>query len=330
LNLPSGLIASLSYDPNDAYLTLLAPQDGAIHASLVGAYVEDERLIRDAVLDHLLVSADGVRVWGEGFTAYGTMGTANPLQQNHSGFIAGVDMPLGDGVTAGVAGAYTNYKASMPSHASRAVGETGHIVGYLGWSEDPSGGWMLKGGGEYGWGVAAINRVSGIDSDSNHESANTAQIFGEAAFRDHFEGADLEPHADIIWVQTQNGAFRETGGSTAMNGNAVSENATLARFGVRGLGRYIDLGSGIEVAPSLDIGWQVALSAPTPGLTASFNNGAGSALLTGAPVAVNAGTAQLGMAIKLGDDADLHLGYDGIFSAGEVDHGVTARLEWRF
>src|SRR6202042_621182 len=82
LNLPSGLIASLSYDPNDAYLTLLAPQDGAIHAALTGAYIEDERLIRDAVLDHLLTSADGVRLWGEGFTAYGTLGSVNVLQHN--------------------------------------------------------------------------------------------------------------------------------------------------------------------------------------------------------------------------------------------------------
>jgi subtilase-type serine protease len=284
------------------------------------------------VLDHLLTNADGARVWGEGFTAYGTIGSANVLQHNHSGFIAGVDVPVGDSLTAGLAGAWTGYKATMPSHASRAVGETGHVVGYLGWAEDAASdsGWMLKAGGEYGWGVAAINRVSGADTDSDHESAGTAQIFGEAAFRDHFEGADLEPHVDIIWVQTRNGAFQETGGPSAMNGNALSESVSLARLGVRGLGRYIDLGSGIEVAPSLDIGWQAALSSPTPGLTVNVNNGAGSALLLGTPVAGNAGTAQLGAAIKLGDNADLHIGYDGIFSGDEVDHGVTARLEWRF
>ncbi len=138
------------------------------------------------------------------------------------------------------------------------------------------------------------------------------------------------PHADIIWVQTRNGAFQETGGPSAMNGGALSESVSLARLGVRGLGRYIDLGGGVEIAPSLDIGWQAALSSPTPGLTVNVNTGVGSALLLGTPVAGNAGTAQLGAAIKLGDNADLHIGYDGIFSSGEVDHGVTARLEWRF
>jgi subtilase-type serine protease len=221
----------------------------------------------------------------------------------------------------------------MPSKTRSATGESGHAGAYLGWNglDENGSGLMLKAGGEYGWGAAQIRRTvsSTGETDTDHQSADTAQIFGEAAFRDHFLGADLEPHADVFWVMAENGAFAESGGSQAMSGTGITEDASFARLGVRGLGRYIDLGGGVEVAPSLDIGWQVALSNPTPGVTVGFATGTPT-LLLGTPAAVNSGTAQLGLAVKLGDSADLHLGYDGIFSSGEVDHGVTARLEWRF
>ena len=329
--LPSGFTASLSYDANNSYLNLLGgdASQGLIHANLAGAYLEDERLIRDAVLDHMITPSGGIQIWGEGFSAFGAVGKTNIMNHNHNGFIAGVDVPLGDGFTLGVAGAWTGYKVTMPSKTSAARGETGHALAYAGWNNlTDSGGWMLKLGGEYGWGAANVARSATSGASSNHQSANTAQIFGEASYRIHFIGADLEPHASLFWVMGQNGAFAETGGINAMSGSAIRQEGTFTRLGVRGLSRWIDLG-GVEIAPTLDIGVQLALANPTPGLTVGFATGTPT-LLRGNAASGTAGTAQLGLNVRLDDDAAIHFGYDGIFGMAGVDHAVTARLNWNF
>ncbi len=132
---------------------------GDIHASLRSAAVEDSRIIRDTVLDHLGKTSDSMMVWGAGFGGYGSIstdGNASGLHHDTAGFIAGADTPLDGGFRLGLAGAYTSNNASVTGKSSSASGNSGHVVAYGGWSD---GMIDLKLGGDFAFGTAQVTRT---------------------------------------------------------------------------------------------------------------------------------------------------------------------------
>ncbi len=342
-NVPLGLTARVSYDAHDVFLTLLAgtpppppppidPNGGQIYASVRTAFIEDERLIRNAVLGHMLTPDDGVWIWGEGFAAYGKLesaGAADDLQHNHAGGIAGIDMPLGDGFRAGIAGAYTGYKITVPALASSAVGHSGHLVGYAGWSD---GTYALRGGVELGWGAHDVARYVSLvsETDSGHQTGTTQQLFADAGTRIRTSGAIFEPHADLVWIRASGGAFHETGGTlSSLSGSAASISATYGILGIRALANEIELG-GVSVAPRLDLGWQHTFAVVQPHQSLTINNTGVSAVIVGLPLDTNAATAQLGTDVAFTPNLKLYVGYDGLVSDRSWDNAVIARLRWDF
>jgi autotransporter-associated beta strand protein len=340
LNLPSGLNASLSYDANDAYLTLSAPaapvppapvlnaQDGRIHAAIRGAYIEDERLIRDAVLDHLAQSGEAITIWGEGFAGYGEIGneTGAGLHHSHSGGIAGVDAQVADTIRLGIAGAYTGGRITQPASNGTASGTAGHVIGYADWKQDA---WRIDLGGEAGWGNDDVARtVSNLsETERDNQSDRMAQMFGEASYAFQALGGTFAPHADLYWVQATSGAFQEAGGVGALSGNGASDSETYSLLGIRALTKDIDLGSGIAIAPRLDLGWRHAFSGLTPSELVRFAGGTTTTILGVGPDG-DAMAVQLGADIKFAPNLGLDLGYDGILSTRDNDHAVTLRLDW--
>ena len=116
-NLPYGFIADVSYDPNTVFLTLtqyLDSGEGQIYASGTTTAIADERMLRNAVLDRLLAPGDGTVLWGEGFGGYNKFDDGLTIDHHHSGAIAGFDLPLDNGLRAGVAAAYTSASTSRP------------------------------------------------------------------------------------------------------------------------------------------------------------------------------------------------------------------------
>ena len=103
-NLPYSFTAQLSYDPNNVFLTLFPivdPRGGQIYADrTTTTAISDERMIRDAVLGHLLVPTDGGRRHrrlGRGLHRIRQVrqhGGLADIAHNHAGGIAGVDIGL--------------------------------------------------------------------------------------------------------------------------------------------------------------------------------------------------------------------------------------------
>jgi len=335
-NLPYGLAENISYDPNNVFLTLTAnldPNDAQIYADGTTTAISDERLIRNAVLDHLRAPSTGSNIWGAGFGGYSKFDNTTELAHHHSGGIAGFDVPLGNGIRAGLAAAYASSNTSSSTSGSlasgRASGDSGHVLAYASWSHGPI---ALRGGTAFGWGSRDITRYTPSQSATNQSSRpfETEQVFADAGYSFSAAGASLEPHVGLDWTHASNGSFQETGTSaTIFSGPGTDTSAAFTTLGLRMCLADIMFGS-LGVTPSLDLGWRHGFHLPRPEQSLTLNNAGVTVTADGVPLARDALTTKLGADIAITPALRLNLGYDGFFSGHANDNAATAELNWSF
>ncbi len=327
---------------NNVLRTSLAPQSdaavqtgfnqlaGDIHASLRSAAVEDSRILRDTVLDHLGKTSDSTTVWGAGFGGYGSIatdGNASGLHHASAGFIAGADMPVGDGFRLGVAGAYTSNNASTTGKSSTASGNSGHVLAYGGWSD---GAIDLKLGGDLGWGTTKVTRTLAAFSQINtdRQDQRVTQVFGDAGYKIETDQAMVEPYIDIASISATTGGFAETGGNTALSGGSRTETQTYGTLGMRA--SLAPMESVGNISPHVDMGWQRAFSTFRPGQVETIAGLSQSFVVLGAPLAKDAAAVRAGFDVAITPEATVSLDYDGSFASRVQNNAVRASLSWRF
>ena len=308
---------------------------GEIHASIRSTLIEDDRVVRQSILDRLSGSSgDGIVVWGDGFVSSGGVdGDGNAATMNHdnAGVIAGVDMALSHSLRAGLAGAYTEHKISIADRASTARGQSGHIAGYARWAQDA---WSVSGGVDYGWGNSNIARqvkFTGLsESDVSKQGHDTTQVFAEAGYTMTAGGARFEPYADLAWIQASSGAFAETGGALSdLTGSGRSDAVAYATAGVRVMPGQFALGD-VVFTPSAAVGWQHAIDDFRPGQTVSYAATLKSFTVLGVPLDSDAAVTQAGIDVNLGGQGKLSVLYDGVLSNKVRDHTLRAQFGWTF
>jgi autotransporter-associated beta strand protein len=304
----------------------LASVSGEIHASLRSAMIEDSRMIRDGVLGRL--AAGGTGVWGHAFADYGELdgdGNAAGLHRGSAGFIAGLDLPLAEGLRAGIAGAYAVQHVSVTARASRAGGDAGYVIGYAGWQDDR---WQVALGGDYGWGGNDISRVVAALGEVERASPDSegGQAFARISYDPRLSGLPLVPYFGLAHVAVHTGAFVETGGLAVLSGAGKTDTQTYTALGLRLAERELSLAA-MDFGIHADLGWSHALEGRTPSQTLAFATGRDFAVL-GAPVGSDAATIQLGFDLAIASTGSLSIGYDGSFSDSSFSHAIRGGLEW--
>ncbi len=305
---------------------------GDIRPSLRAAAIEDSRIIRDTLLDHMDHAGTGLTLWGASFAGYGRLasdGNAANLHHESAGFLAGVDMPVLSNVILGVAGGYSSNNARTPGNFSTASGDGGHIGAYAAWNP---GDLRFDIGGDYGFGSVTINRTVpqlGVTTIASQDQ-ETGQVFADLGYDIPLDGAALEPHAAIAHIIATSGAFNETGSIAALSGNEKSDSATYSLLGVRANLADMALGDNMTLAPRLDLGWQHALARLTPYQTVSYVNAGTSFAVLGTPLAQDAAALQAGFDLKVSPSATLFVSYDGSYSSRVENHAFRGGLSWRF
>ncbi|HEU0095669.1 MAG TPA: autotransporter domain-containing protein, partial [Rhizomicrobium sp.] len=310
---------------------VLTQLSGDLQASIASAAIEDSRLIRNAVLEQLSRSHDGVNVWADGFGGYGGIasdGNASAMHHTASGVVGGVDVPLADGVRVGIAGAYSANGVSSQNRQSQASGHMAHIIGYAGYT---AGGIALDIGGEYGSGTLDATRVLAAfgQSDASRRDQRLDQVFGRVGYRVAVEQPFLEPYLGIAHVDTAAGAFAETGGSTTLSGTGQSEHITYSMLGVQSSLDGVNV-DGMTLTPRADIAWDHAFNRVRPVQMLTFQNAATSFTVLGVPLAQDSAAVQLGLDLAITPHATLSLSYDGNLSSTADSHAVRGGLAWRF
>jgi fibronectin-binding autotransporter adhesin len=303
---------------------------GDIRPSLRAAAVEDSRIVRDTLLDHMRRGGEGVVLWVAGFGGYGGItgdGNSESLHHDDAGFLAGADLDVLPELRLGVAAGYTANSAHTASRFSAASGDAGHIAAYMDWR---SGNFSLDAGGDYGFGSVHIARViNGLGfANADTQDQETGQIFVDAGYRVPLDEAVLEPHATLAHVIASSGAFTESGDVSALSGGSASDSRTYAIFGLRGMIPDLKLDD-MNLTPRLDVGWQHALGHFAPGQTVALVNASQNFLVLGTPLARDAASIQAGFDLSLGETT-LFVTYDGSFASSAESHAFRGGLNWQF
>jgi len=309
----------------------LGQLSGDMHASIRSAMIDDSRIVRDAMLDHISTGAQSASVWGTGFYSHGGIdsdGNAATLDHSLAGFLAGVNMPLGDGFRAGIGGGYASNRASEPGRMSTASGESGHVIAYAAWNEDAL---TLKLGGDFGWGTVDMTRQVPALSETNRASQNqrTAQVFGEASYLLQTDAARIEPYGRLAHVSAHTGDFAERGGVSALSGGATQDDSTYLTLGARISLADVRIGDA-NILPKLGIGWQHAFNSTAPDQFLTLQNASQDFTVRGVPLASDSAVVQAGIGVLLSPDVALDLEYDGAFASKNRDNGVRGAIRWSF
>lgn len=333
-NAPYGFAADISYDPNNVFLTLtqnLDPSDAQIYADGTTAAISDERLLRNAVLDHLHRRSTGSNIWGAGFGGYSKFDDTTELAHHYSGGIAGFDVPLGNGIRAGLATAYASSNTSSSTSGSlasgRATSDSGHVLAYASWSQGPL---ALRGGTAFGWGSRDITRYTPSQAATNQSSRpfETRQVFADAGYSFSTAGASFEPHIGLDWTHASSGSFQETGTSaTIFSGPDTDTSAGFTTLGLR-MGLADILIGSFNITPSLNLGWRHGFHLSRPDQSLTLNSAGLTVTADGVPLARDALTTTLGTDITLTPALRLNLGYDGFLSGHSHDNALTAQFNW--
>jgi outer membrane autotransporter protein len=160
-------------------------------------------------------------------------------------------------------------------------------------------------------------------------SANTVQLFGEAAYRIDTPYAALEPFAAAAYTHLKTSGFTETGGIAALSAPSSTTDLTTTTLGLRA-SRAFTLGNATSLTARGMAGWRHAYGDVTPQAQLAFASGGESFDVSGLPIASDAALVEAGLAFDIGKATTLGLTYTGQFSNQVNDNSVKADLTVRF
>ncbi|WP_052129416.1 autotransporter-associated beta strand repeat-containing protein [Sphingomonas sp. 35-24ZXX] len=328
--------------PNAQHPNAFDQLSGEVYATAAGVGIEQERLVREAVLGRLgAVTAaarqtpewgNGAGAWGQVFGSWGDAerdGNAARYQSDRQGFITGIDYGNANSEGSWRVGAYGMHmtsKVSVDARGSRTeVEQTGGGL-YAG---------INSGGVSVGMGAS----VTGVDLTSVRNVAlpgfaetnrgrgdgRAVQGFAELSYAIEAGGATYRPFASVAAGSFRLDALTETGGAAALSVRRQSYSSGSITLGADGVVRMGKVQLSGTLAGRVQIGdrdpaARIALAAaPAQAFT-----------IRGVQLDSFALATRLDATVKLGRNADLSIGYTGLIGKDTADHGARATLSVRF
>ncbi|TCT44465.1 autotransporter outer membrane beta-barrel domain-containing protein [Martelella mediterranea] len=275
--------------------------------------------------------------WGYAYGSWSELkGNSNTgkIKSDTGGFIAGFDGALSENWRVGaLAGyGYTSFDNDQNASGNANAYTLGAYAGGQ-WDISDSTGWALRSGLAYTWNTPEVDRTvsfgSFYDQLNGSYDANTFQAFGEVAFQ--YQPADqmqLEPYANLSYVNLNNSSFNESGASAAALGvHSDTMNTYFSTLGMRASTGF-DIGT-TKAEAYLDAGWRHAYGDIDPTSTAALT-GSSPFTVSGVPVARDTAVIGVGMDFNVNEMTSIGLGYEGQFGDSYTQNSVTARLDIRF
>lgn len=322
---------------------------GQIHTAALGAYVEESRYLRDAVLNRLEFLHDGLPVsrnrthwwsesgfWMEGYGAWGHMNTPSnntaSLKRKNSGLFIGLDTPIYNRLRTGVVAGFGKTSLDMPALNSNGNSDNAYVGLYTSAQAKKLTGYL---GAAYAWHHLDTNRFVAFPGVSDFLRASYQvpfkQIFTEAGY-DLYSNASykFKPFVQAAYVDVSSSSFNEYGGISALTGAKKTDEVFYSTVGVRmnaGLGNYQSVSWKIRGL----LGWQHAYHSISPISSFAFIGGSSPFLISGVPIARNA--ALIDAALDMGaynDNLHIILGYLSQLSGRVQDNGIQGTINYRF
>jgi outer membrane autotransporter protein len=306
--------------------------------------VSGSLLVRDTALDRLrdVCSAEDIArhpgcldrdrplVWVRGFGNWGHIGgNANAASLSHTtgGFLIGTDVPVYDW-RIGFFGGYSRTDFDVDTRSSWGSSDNYHLGAYGGTNWDDV---AIRLGASYSWNDLSTERRVAFGNFSNdlHASYNagTAQIFGEVGESFAFDRLNVEPFANLSYVNLRTYAFREGGGEAALSSAANTQEDTFATIGLRPSTDFTI--ASLSLRAQGMFGWRHTFGTVTPNATVAFAGG-DAFTVTGAPIARDAGVVEAGISSNVTEAAAISLTYGAQFGGRESNNGIRGTLAIAF
>lgn len=329
--------------------SVLNSLSGQIHAAALGAFIEESRYLRDAVLNRLTDlhyalnatnnstphSDNKPGLWMEGFGAWGTMNTPSsntaPLTRNNKGFFVGFDASLTEQWQTGIITGLGETHLNMSAFSSKGTSHNAYIGLYTTTQIAKITGYFGAAYSRHHLSTLRFVAFPGVD-DSLHAryQVPSKQIFAEVGYdvqpKSHYK---FKPFIQAAYVDVMHSPFEESGGISALTGLKAKDEMPYTTTGVR---MTINLGDFQKLTWETRAlaGWQHAYHSIYPRSSFTFTSSA-PFLITGVPVAADA--ALIDVAIKArtpNDKVHLALGYISQLSSHIHDKGLQGSIGYKF
>ena len=316
---------------------------GQIHADIASAQVNDSRYLRDA-LNGRLRQAEGLATspdikadddggaWAQLLGAWDhASGDANATgyQASTYGVLVGLDSALAEDWRLGVATGYT--RTSLDGgYGSNADSDNYHLAVYGG---KQFGELALRAGGGYTWHRFDTSRSVNYGMQSDREtakySARTEQVFAEAGYSVKADWVNLEPFANLAYINFQNNGISEDGGAAALHGDKQHTDATVSTLGLRADTQW-QASKTTSVALRSELGWQHQYGDLDRGTGLRFNGGNSPFVVNSVSASRDGAVLKASAEVAVNKNATLSLGYGGLLSQNYQDNSVNAGFTWNF
>jgi fibronectin-binding autotransporter adhesin len=344
-----GAVVTGGYDPVAlSALYSLAPAaipaaldqlSGEIYADATRAALEDERVVREAVVGRLAEAADlgvsGNGAWGQLIGSWGSVdsdGNAAGYDVNRTGMLMGIDAGSATeegSWRAGVMGHYTRITVPADARGSRAtIDRTGGGF-YAGAA---MGGWRVRTGASLSLLDLKARRniaIPGLSTTERRKKQGVMlQTFGEISYQIE-TGAHgfVEPYLAGSATRVSFGRFAESSGPVSLMVRAQKSVLGIAELGLRGemplASNAIRLGGNIGLRTAFGDRTANPVIALTAAPDQAFN-------VHSAEIARFAAAANLNLTADLSDTLSLRIGYSGVLASGAREHGGRATLSLKF
>jgi outer membrane autotransporter protein len=331
---------------------------GEIHASAIGALIEDSHFVRDAANERLrtafgssgasagiqladasdagapdLAAAPTGRVssWTRAFGGWGHLdgdGNAARLDRNTAGFLVGADTLVADTWRLGFLAGYSHSSFDVDGRASSGSSDNYHLGLYGGTQWGSLG---FRTGVAYSWHDLDTRRSVRFGDFSDKlladYGAGTLQAFGEFGYRFDTEIASLEPFANLAYARVEMDGFEEKGGAAALHARSDTTDEIFTTLGLR-VSRSFALGA-MDLTARGMAGWRHAYSDVTPDALLAFR-GDDAFSIAGAPIARDAAVIEVGIDAGLSDAVAIGLAYSGEVASEAREHGFNAKVRVKF
>lgn len=315
---------------------------GTIHADIASALLNNSRYLRDTLNGRLRqaeglatsvdIKADKKGAWAQLLGAWNhASGDANATgyQASTYGVLLGLDSALADDWRLGVSTGYTR-TALDGGYGSNADSDNYHLATYGG---KRFGALALRAGGSYTWHhidtVRSLNYGAQSDRETAKYGARTGQLFAEAGYSVKTERVNLEPFANLAYINFRNNGIAEGGGAAALLGDKQHTDVTVSTLGVRADTQW-QLSQTTAVGLRSELGWQHQYGQRERGTGLRFNGSNALFVVNSVPVSRDGMVLKVGAEVVVNNNATLSLGYGGLLSQNHQDNSVNAGFTWRF
>lgn len=334
----SMLIINNKDDAREIYRQL----SGQLYADITSIMINNSYYLRDTLNQRLLQSsgnsvvkdikanANGawVKVHSSWSNASGNSNSTGYHVSNY-GVLLGIDSIFDNGWQGGLASGYTQTTFDG-GYRSSAEGYKYDIGVYGSKSFDNL---MIRSGVTYSLYNIDTKRPIQYYAQQDHltgsYSTNVSQVFVEMGKKIILNKVNIEPFANLAYVNVQTDHINEHGGAASLHADKQNAEAKTSILGLR-MDTQLPVGQSLSLNFHHELGWQYQFGHVNRDMSLALKGENQGFTVSSAPASRNGVVIKVGADLLMNKSAKLYLDYSGTLSANYQDNRVALGVEWQF